>query len=192
MKALAISTFVLSTLTAASLSGNARAVSCSSSGDCFSVSQSGSGRALFSIAGAGTGVDAESWSGLGLYAVSVTSTGAYLYSAGSDGVEAVAVTSGRSAVYAHNDVGNGGFGVYGVAHGTGHAIHGLNSSSSGWAGYFEGNVFTTGTYQRSDARLKKNVGNLPMEEGRRPGRSSARADCAGGAEDGTRGRHDRR
>lgn len=39
------------------------------------------------------------------------------------------------------------YGVYG------HASGGINN----WAGYFNGNVFTTGTYQPSDGRLKKDV-----------------------------------
>jgi hypothetical protein len=42
--------------------------------------------------------------------------------------------------------------------GAGKAIYGDNNSGSGYAGYFNGNVYATGTItQNSDVRLKKNV-----------------------------------
>jgi hypothetical protein len=34
----------------------------------------------------------------------------------------------------------------------------VSNPAVGFAGYFAGNVFTTGTYQPSDARLKSNIG----------------------------------
>jgi hypothetical protein len=147
MKSLAIaSTFVLSTLALASMPRDAQALTCSTSGDCYSVTQSGSGRAILALAGSGTAISSQSWSGTGLHALSVQH----------DAFEAVAQVAGRSAVYARNIVANGGYGVYATANGNGHAIHGVNTSSSGYAGYFDGKVFAT-TYQGSDARLKKNI-----------------------------------
>jgi hypothetical protein len=44
--------------------------------------------------------------------------------------------------------------------GPGRAVFGDNNSSLGWAGYFNGNVYSFGTYQSSDARLKKNVATI--------------------------------
>jgi hypothetical protein len=60
-----------------------------------------------------------------------------------------------------------GFGVQGVATGTGDGIVGVNTSGSGRAGYFNGNVSVFGTvyasagYTSSDGRLKKDVVALP-------------------------------
>ena len=78
-----------------------------------------------------------------------------------DGIEAIGQTSGKSAVFAHNEASNGGFGVFATAKGTGVAIHGANSSSSGWAGQFVGKVVATSFTTSSDARLKQNVAALP-------------------------------
>jgi hypothetical protein len=75
-----------------------------------------------------------------------------------------------SAIVAEN-LASGGVVVWGQAVGTnsaalkgivspagaGCAVYGDNNSSQGWAGYFNGNVYSTGAYRSSDARLKKNV-----------------------------------
>jgi hypothetical protein len=54
----------------------------------------------------------------------------------------------------------GGFGVYGRSSTTAPAIYGYNLSG-GYAGYFVGNVYTTGFLtQNSDARLKRDVTKL--------------------------------
>ncbi|MGD0680202.1 MAG: tail fiber domain-containing protein [Polyangiaceae bacterium] len=68
--------------------------------------------------------------------------------------------------------GTGGYGVQGVASGSGgQAVSGICNSScataGGYAGYFTGNVYTTGNLSvasftnRSDLRLKKDVENAP-------------------------------
>ncbi len=44
--------------------------------------------------------------------------------------------------------GNNNYGVFGVATG---------ATGTNYAGYFQGSVFTTGTYQSSDAKLKENI-----------------------------------
>jgi hypothetical protein len=55
-------------------------------------------------------------------------------------------------------------GVYGQAI-NGYANYGIYGAASGghtnWAGYFSGNVYTTGSYSSSDVRLKKNI--RPLE-----------------------------
>jgi len=141
------SAFVLSALTVASISRDALALTCSSSGDCYNVTQNGSGRAILALAGAGTALSAQSWGGRGLHALSVEY----------DALEAVAQAGGMAGVYARN-AGNSGYGVYAEANGSGQAIHARNTNASGYAGYFDGRVWAT-TYQGSDARLKKNIKN---------------------------------
>lgn len=98
----------------------------------------------------------------GVYGYSVFGSGPGVYgkSDKGDGVEGRSNTSGRSGVYAHNDSGTG-YGVYGAASGTGQGVHGENGNSSGWAGYFNGKVFTTASYQSSDLRLKKDIKETP-------------------------------
>lgn len=162
MKATCIlSTFVVSTMTLAAFGGSARAQTCNSGGPCVSISQSGGGPGLYAISSASTSADVESWSGKGLVAVSVDNIGAWVRSSHHDAIDASTSVSGRSAVFAHNEATNGGYGVFATAQGTGHAVHGYATSSSGWAGYFEGKVFTTASYQSSDVRLKKDIKEAP-------------------------------
>lgn len=54
-------------------------------------------------------------------------------------------------------------GVLGTASNGSDANYGVMGEASGnepWAGYFQGNVFCAGTYQSSDAKLKKNISDL--------------------------------
>jgi endosialidase-like protein len=102
----------------------------------------------------------QSNDGLALFTYSQNGTGIYSYSGQVDGVEGQGNVSGRSGVYGHNTVANGGYGVYGAANGSGQAVHGENTSSSGWAGYFNGRVFLSQGYQSSDARLKQDIKDL--------------------------------
>jgi hypothetical protein len=86
-----------------------------------------------------------------------TSVGIYTTASG-DALEAYATNGNYSAVYGQNVT--GGYGVRGVISpaGAGEAIYGDNNSGSGYAGYFHGNVYATGSIQQnSDARLKKNI-----------------------------------
>ena len=120
----------------------------------------------------GTGVMGDSRLGLGVLGASIghigvqgTSTNGVAVegiSTNNHGVHAVTSDAGRSGVYAENlTSGGGGYGVYAVASGTGQAVHGENPSDSGWAGYFNGKVHSTATYSSSDARLKKDIRDLP-------------------------------
>jgi Chaperone of endosialidase len=77
---------------------------------------------------------------------------------GGTGVRAITIGTGSgSGVWASGP--SGGYGVFGEAGGTGFGVYGVNQTG-GWAGYFQGNVFSTGTYQGSDIRLKKDVVDL--------------------------------
>lgn len=53
-------------------------------------------------------------------------------------------------------ISNTGTGVYGKST-NGSGVVGLTDNSNAWGGYFTGNVYTSGTYQSSDARIKKNI-----------------------------------
>lgn len=55
------------------------------------------------------------------------------------------------------------YGVYGTATGAivNYGVYGKASGpGTNWAGYFSGSVYTTGSYQSSDERLKKNIQNI--------------------------------
>ncbi|MBP8041221.1 MAG: tail fiber domain-containing protein [Bacteroidales bacterium] len=39
----------------------------------------------------------------------------------------------------------------------GRGVHGMETSYLGWAGYFDGDVFTSGSYYPSDKKIKKNI-----------------------------------
>jgi len=56
--------------------------------------------------------------------------------------------------------GNYGYGIWGSAYGAGTANYGVLGEATGvnaYAGYFTGNVYTTGLYQSSDRKLKENI-----------------------------------
>jgi hypothetical protein len=70
---------------------------------------------------------------------------------GVNGFAQLSGTGSRIGVYGFAGGGaSGNYGVYGAATGT-----------SAYAGYFSGNVYTTGTYTSSDAKLKLNIQDLP-------------------------------
>ncbi|MEL6252528.1 MAG: tail fiber domain-containing protein [Bacteroidota bacterium] len=58
------------------------------------------------------------------------------------------------------------YGVYGAASNASlanYGVYGITSTSGGYAGYFSGNVFTTGSYLPSDERLKTQI--APLQSG---------------------------
>jgi hypothetical protein len=92
--------------------------------------------------GDGTGVKGTSTSGTGVYGVADSGLGI--------GGFGVTGASGWGTQV----------GVEGITSGTtssSYAIYGIGNGGSTWAGYFEGNVYATGTYSSSDERLKKNI-----------------------------------
>ncbi|HVX26975.1 MAG TPA: tail fiber domain-containing protein, partial [Parafilimonas sp.] len=95
--------------------------------------------------GSGSGVEGYSSTSYGLYGNNYSggSSGVYGYSGGGTG--SVGVTGSVSGVgYGMAAYGDLGSGIYAT-------------STSNYAGYFAGNVFTTGTYNSSDLKLKQNV-----------------------------------
>jgi hypothetical protein len=119
-----------------------------------------------SALGTGRGVLGTSHDSYGVVGDSISSVGVYGNSAQSDGVMGQTAGSGASGVYGEN---NGhGIGIAGriTPVGTGMAVYGDNNSTSGFAGYFRGNLQVTRTpfcsgctvfTNNSDIRLKKNV-----------------------------------
>jgi hypothetical protein len=101
--------------------------------------------------GGGYGVTAYSVDyGVGLQAtgfVAIQAHGTY---------DGVSVTAGNTGVYGSAP----NIGVYGSSSGSGYAVYGNNSNSSGYAGYFNGKVYASAGYTSSDARLKKDVAGL--------------------------------
>jgi len=86
----------------------------------------------------------NNYSGAGLL------TGLYVQSNGAVGAILNYGIQGRAT----SSYGYINYGIYGYATGGGY----------NWAGYFAGNVYTTGTYQSSDERLKKNISPLIGED----------------------------
>ena len=70
----------------------------------------------------------------------------------------------RHGVYGKSGGGTYNYGVRGYVTGSGYNNYGVYGYATGgtnnWAGYFSGNVYTTGSYQSSDERLKKNIRDL--------------------------------
>jgi hypothetical protein len=95
------------------------------------------------VAGMGIGINAEG-GGTGVYAIANMGGAGHRY-----GVEA----------RGQNGTGNN-YGLYASAFG-GNVAYGLYSSASGgttnWAGYFSGSLYSTGTYQGSDRKLKNDI-----------------------------------
>lgn len=89
--------------------------------------------------------------------------GGYFYNP--DGIGVYGYSGGfHQAIYGFSGYGDaiygfassGGTGVYGFsAHGYG--VYGVAGDSNSYAGYFDGNLYTTGTFQTSDEKLKQNI-----------------------------------
>lgn len=103
----------------------------------------------------GTGVLGESSNGYGVQALSVYGPALFAQntSGDNDAVQGITAANCCSGGYFANT--GSGNGVYVTGTNSGIAVHGVNVG--GWAGYFEGNVYATGTYTSSDARLKNNI-----------------------------------
>jgi len=101
--------------------------------------------------------------GIGLKGTSANGIGVEGTSSNNDGMHAVTYHNAHSAIYAQNlTASGGGYGIYASAGGVGQAVHGQNNNASGWAGYFDGRVWAAyGISQPSDARLKKDIADLP-------------------------------
>lgn len=92
----------------------------------------------------------------------ITGSGGFAY--GVQAASDISVTGGFSyGLYGTGTIaGAGGFayGVYGEADGAAieYGVYGtIGTSTNNYAGYFNGNVYTTGAYQPSDRKLKNNI-----------------------------------
>ncbi len=172
--------------------------SCNSNSECLYISNSGSGHAITGDGTIGVFGQSESSSGSGVYGIAAQdrsngvagqangtlSNGVYGTSSGigsagirgdaffpaQNGVYGTTNNTGASGVFGFNSSGNG-FGVAGRASGSGLAVYGDNTDSSGWSGYFTGRFYVAGQpycngamcgwMSISDVRLKKNI--KPLE-----------------------------
>jgi len=104
------------------------------------VGTAGNGTAIVGVADTGSnawGVDGESSEGIGVRGRSMQHYGVYGYSAGGKPDESVGVVGVSDA--------QDGTGVRGVANSGSNSVGVLGGSSSGWAGYFVGNVNIIGS-----------------------------------------------
>jgi hypothetical protein len=112
--------------------------------------------------GVATGIAGSAVNGRGVLGTSDNGVGVEGSSSNNDGVRAITADSAHAGLSASNLAsGGGGYGVWASASGSGHAVHGENTNASGWAGYFDGKVFASGGFTPSDARLKKEIADLP-------------------------------
>jgi hypothetical protein len=104
------------------------------------------GDGVFGSSASGNGVGGASTSGNGVDGASSSGTGVYGVSSTGNGIQGSSNTSSASGVYGFNTSG-GGIGVAGRLSpaGNGYAIYGDNQGGGGWAGYFHGNVYASGT-----------------------------------------------
>ena len=130
-------------------------------GNSYGVYGTGVNYGVYGNSSSGYGLRGVSTSSYGIYASSTNGYGGYITSTNSDGLDAytsagyfgVWAVSGNSSGYGVYGSG-GSYGVYGYSSG-GNGVYG--STSNGWAGYFNGNVYSTGGYYPSDRRLKRNI-----------------------------------
>jgi len=122
---------------------------------------SDTGYAVYAYSGSGLGIYAQSVSGVGMSVLANGNVGAQVTSSNNDAIRAYASSGSRSGLFAVNSATSGGWGVYAQINGTGQAVHGDNPNSGGWAGYFNGKVYSTVSFTTSDARLKTDVKDVP-------------------------------
>jgi hypothetical protein len=139
-----------------------QAVTTATNGIAVNASANVSGGIGVDANGVVNGVYATSSSGHAVEGASTSGTGVYASSSSGNGVYGTSGSSSLSGVYAVT-TGNGRA-LHAVVSpaGTGTAVWGENNYSTGWAGYFTGNVNVTGTLTcgsgcSSDRRLKQNI-----------------------------------
>ena len=92
------------------------------------------------------------WAINGYTSISSASGAIYGYANGT-GTSAISCIVGE-----YNGNQSAGAGVRGnTLFNEGRGIHGMETSYLGWAGYFDGDVFTSGSYYPSDKKIKKNI-----------------------------------
>jgi hypothetical protein len=141
------------------------------SGGTYGVYANGTSYGVYGKTSSGYAVAGVSTSGYGLYGSSSNSWGIVgygvngVYGSGTSGYGLQGVSSSNWAIYGNGYVGTYGIGTYTGAWGSGTEYglvgyggpYGVWATGTSWAGYFQGNVYSTGTYQGSDKKLKKNI-----------------------------------
>jgi hypothetical protein len=126
------------------------------------VNKSSTGTGTASIQGNATG------SGIGVEGSANTYYGVYGYSASNYGVYGYNADGLSSGVYGYSPGGVGSNGIWGYCGGNGHGVYGYCENGSGvygtsgtyYAGWFDGDVYCSGTYVGSDLKLKQNIKDL--------------------------------
>jgi len=136
-------------------------------GGTYGVYANGSSYGVYSSSSSGYGVAGVSTNNYGLYGSGYDGSvayGSYIGAYGSGSSYGV-YGYGAIGVYGYTDGGTDHYGVYGYNAGVGYGVRAYCYSGSGiyasstnnYAGYFAGNVYSTGTYQGSDEKLKQNI-----------------------------------
>ncbi len=116
------------------------------------VGSSTSGNGVSGSSSSATGVAGSSTSSHGVSGSSASGNGVYGQSSSYNGVFGKSSSSSSSGVYGEN---NGqGYGVAGRTSGTGTAVWGDNTSATGWAGRFSGNVDVSGNLTKGGGAFK--------------------------------------
>lgn len=141
------------------------------SGGTYGAYANGTSYGVYGKTSSGYGVAGISTSGYGLYGSSSSSWGIVgygvngIYGSGTSGYGVQGVSGSNWAVYGNGYIGTYGNGTYVGAWGNGTSYglvgyggpYGVWATGTSWGGYFQGNVYSTGTYQGSDKKLKKNI-----------------------------------
>jgi hypothetical protein len=152
------------------------------------------GTGVFGTSSSGVGVEGMSTSSYAVYGViSSNSSAVYGYNNGTlagegvrgqsmsgDGVHGRSDNVNKSGVWGENST--NGYGVSGSTGGTGKAFYGVNTNASGWAGYFDGNVHTTGNltkaYTAGTSNLAAPIAYASVNQGGTLNRATPNVTCA--------------
>lgn len=96
--------------------------------------------------------------GFGVFGRNVGTTGYGVYGYGYRAVYGTTTLTGGDGVWG-NALGSNAWGVRGYSANS-YGVHGTTANSNSYAGYFSGNVFSTGTYLGSDRSLKQDITDM--------------------------------
>jgi hypothetical protein len=138
-------------------------------GQCLGITNNNTGASATAIFGSSTnggGVSGNSTGGNGVTGHSSTADGVFGQSfsgtGAQGGVHGLSNGSSGNGVFGQN-ASSAGIGVLGKTNAGGIAIYGDNTDGSvGWAGFFNGDISARSYTTSSDARLKKDVKDLPL------------------------------
>lgn len=159
----------------------------------FGTGTSG-GTGVLGTSTGGVGVQGSSTSSYAVYGVtSSNSSAVYGYNNGTlagegvrgqsmsgDGVHGRSDNGNKSGLWGENTA--NGYGVSASTGGTGKAFYGVNTNASGWAGYFDGNVHSTGNltkaYTAGTSNLAAPIAYASVNQGGTVNRATPNVTCA--------------